>query len=217
MNIEREWRRAAPEFVGREFTLHDLVSDFIRRRTDPASPLMHNRDDVVDFCAQATDLRTAIQRAVDSRRPNGKIHNHQSRVKERARQRLGRWLFRDMPWLYKQGRVGTFENVHDRIVSYGLDGIGPVTAYDVATRVCAWLKLEPRFVHLHAGCLQGLRALMRSSACEHDISLEGLRVGEYVDPELLPPAIGRRLTPDEVEDFLCVYRAVLHRAVPAGL
>lgn len=202
MNIEREWKRAAPTHS--MLTLEDLVSDFNWRRADPESPLYRNRDDIVDYCAEAEHLRQAIERAVLSVRPNGKVHNHQSRVKLKARLRLGRFMVRDIKRLR---RCQTFEALHDCVVGYEVPGIGPVTAYDVATRVGAYLDLAPRYVHLHAGCLQGMRALGLGGHLPSE-TLANLRVGAYLDLGVLPTAL-RRLEPDQVEDFLCVYRQVL--------
>lgn len=218
MDIMREWKREPLVVMSgcvNGFTLDDLVSDFLRRRTDPRSPLCKNRDDIVDYCAEAGTLDVAIHRAVASIRPNGKLHNHQSRVKKTARMELGRLLTRDLCDRQRVGRrVRTFEKLHDKVLSYEVVGIGPVTAYDVATRVGAWLGLEPRYVHLHAGCLQGLRAL--EAATRGPLAGVGV-VGQRVDPALLPPALGKRLRPDEIEDFLCVYRNVLSKVwVEAG-
>jgi hypothetical protein len=214
LNIKREWAREAPvDFSGEGvFTLDNLVSDFVRRRSDPHSPLNHNRDDVVDYCAQATSLRQAIWRAADSRRPDGRLHNHQSRVAAGARMSLGAKMIRDQPVI---SQCDTFEALLMRLEGYDMYGIGPVTYYDVATRVAAFLGLAPRRVHMHAGCLAGFKAWLRSpSARAHYNGATppaGPKVGAQVNPKRLPQPF-RRIAPDEVEDFLCVYREVLHRA-----
>jgi hypothetical protein len=211
MNIEREWAREAPvDFSGEgRYTLDNLVSDFVRRRTDPASPLHKNRDDIVDACAEAHSLDGALWTACRSRRPNGKVHNHQSRVSAHARHRYYRRLTTARRRLKA---CGTFEGVLHICEEVGepIPGIGPVTIYDVATRVAAFLKLEPRFVHMHAGALAGFRALIRSGTTTFWTTPGAVRVRDQVDPELLPGPL-RRISPDEVEDFLCVYREVLHR------
>jgi hypothetical protein len=209
LNIEREWKRERPTFSRKKFTLDDLVSDFIRRRVDPESPLMKNRDDIVDYCEQADSLKQAIGRAVMSRRPNGKIHNHQSRVKAEARRELGQRLLRDSRRLR---RAKTFEEVLGLVEGYKVPGIGPVTEYDVATRVCAFLDLYPTQLHLHAGCLEGLKALYKSGTWQPPKGTK-LRVGTMIDPAVLPEALDGRLMPDNIEDFLCVYREVLHKCV----
>ncbi len=202
MNVKRDWARKAPHFpVDGPYTLAQLVNDFTERRKDPESPLYRNRDDIVDACAAARSLSTAIVLATESVRPNGKVHNHQSRVPLAARRELADRLTRDIHWLKTRRVMGeqyAFERVLLRIEGYGLAGIGPVTMYDVCTRVCAWLGLEPSRVHMHAGCLAGAKAL-------------GLNVrdGDAVEPLRFGLVISGVLKPDEIEDFLCVYREAL--------
>jgi hypothetical protein len=90
MNIEREWARVPPRWVRETggalhpFTLGDLVGDFNQRRGDPSSPLHRNRDDIVDWCAEQESDAQAIIIACESKRRNGKLHNHQSRVAHEA-------------------------------------------------------------------------------------------------------------------------------------
>jgi hypothetical protein len=59
--------------------LKTLVDDWIYRfGSKGVSKQM--RDEVVDHCAASRNYREAVGRAVDSVRPNGKMHNHQSRI-----------------------------------------------------------------------------------------------------------------------------------------
>jgi hypothetical protein len=212
MNIEREWARVPPRWVRETggalhpFTLGDLVGDFNQRRGDPSSPLHRNRDDIVDWCAEQESDAQSIIIACASKRRNGKVHNHQSRVSYGARMELKGLLLEDILWLRHKRR--TFEEVLQRIEEYAVSGIGPVTAYDVCTRVCAFYGLEPNELHLHAGCLEGLRALRR--ACVWDYEFER---GQRSVPARDLPAELRLMSVDNVEDFLCVYRNVLDKVV----
>src|SRR5262245_26677846 len=61
-------------------TVTALWYDFKRRRRDPASPVNYNRDNIPDACAADGSAEVALRRAVRSIRPNGKMHNHQSKV-----------------------------------------------------------------------------------------------------------------------------------------
>jgi len=71
-------------------------------------------------------------------------------------------------------------------------GIGELYVYDVSHRIGACLKprLRPKFIYLHAGTRAGAKALCL------DWRKDELEMSE------LPAAI-RRLTPEQVEDFLC--------------
>jgi hypothetical protein len=88
----------------------------------------------------------------------------------------------------------TFEELHSILseVGNGLHGIGPLTIYDTATRIGAFLELEPDRVYLHAGTRDGARAL-------------GLVQRDSLSPSNLPKPF-RRLSPSEIEDCLCIYK-----------
>ncbi len=196
MDIRREWRRAKPAF-GSKFTLGDLVADFKHRRKDPDSPIMRNRDTVVDLCQQATDITDAINKACASIRPNGKMHNHQSKVpavtKIQFADRLNR---RRRSFLHCK----SFSSLLIRVQRVGAatHQVGPVYSWDVAVRVGAYLGLEPEVVEVHAGTAQGAKALKLPQE-------DGHLIMDLLPRELLA------LTADEVEDFLCVYRNVLSK------
>jgi hypothetical protein len=166
--------------------LVELVRDF-RKRLGPEGPL---EDGYLAWMRQSPDLDTAIDRAVRSRKPTGKMHNHQSRVPLTYLLTFGRRL--KASWVH-------CESFHDLLLycqRVAQVGIGPVTQYDVAQRIGAFLGLEPEYVYLHAGVKQGAEAL--------GISTKGK--GHLTKSEL--PLALRPLTADECEDFLCVYRAL---------
>jgi hypothetical protein len=84
-----------------------------------------------------------------------------------------------------------FEYVGDVIGPIGGIGRHGVTAYDIATRIGAYLGLAPAYVYLHRGTREGARAL-------------GLR-GEKLSRDQFPPAF-HILTPAELENCLCNYK-----------
>lgn len=155
----------------------------------------HRRDMVVEFCRDAGSLQEAIKRACKSRDAAGKMHNHQSRVTELARSRFSTKIFAH---LRKPNRPASFDELHDLFEAIAPEGIGPVTIYDVSTRVGAYLKLEPTSLYLHAGVRVGWAKLhgRRSPAIKR------------IEKQNLPPAL-QTLPPDEVEDMLCCYRDYL--------
>jgi hypothetical protein len=77
-----------------------------------------------------------------------------------------------------------------------------LAVYDTATRVGAFLRLQPKRVYLHAGTRQGARAL-------------GFRKRESLSARELPKAL-RRLSPDEIEDCLCIYKSQVAAIVDRG-
>jgi len=97
-------------------------------------------------------------------------------------------------------RRKTFEELHELVAREigTIVGIGALTVYDVATRIGAFLELEPERVYLHAGTAAGAKAL----------GLDHRRVS--FDPAELPKEF-RRLRPYEIEDCLCLYRGELWR------
>jgi len=172
-------------------SLAALVNDWIYRfGTDGVEK--HRRDEVVDYCFQAKNLHMAIIRACDSKRPNGNIHNHQSRVTKAARDTYAKAL------MAHGLRVSNFDALHDICERLAPPGIGPVTIYDVATRIAAYMQLPVESLYLHAGVRIGWCLL-------HD--------HRSPDKERIPrheiPAELRRLPTDEIEDFLCAYRELL--------
>ena len=170
-------------------------------------------DQVVTYCRDAPNLREAIRRAVLARDANGKHHNHQSKVDLDARRKFGnkiwsrhaevRRLVRTADpaedWLWSK-----FDGLHELLDDIKPYGIGPVTVYDVAVRVGAYLGIAPRSVYMHAGVKQGYKALYEAMA-DMDWVLPGsvprIPLSYFPTPLSELPA-------DDVEDLLCTYREV---------
>jgi hypothetical protein len=80
--------------------------------------------------------------------------------------------------------------------------IGDLTVYDIAHRIGTYLGKSPRLVYLHRGTARGARHLGFT--------------GATLDPTLLPPAFSR-LSPEEIEDCLCIYKDELAELPMHGL
>lgn len=189
IDILKEWERDPPEEDLR--TMTGLWYDFKRRRRDPVSPICRFRDDIPEVCAILPTSEQALRFAVRSIRPNGKMHNHQSKV-SRA---LPAYEEKLMKHLGAFQKVDTFGSLHALLDLLRTPGIGPMTVYDVSVRYGAWLGLKPELIYIHAGTAAGLKAL----------GISTLGWGESIPMDVLP-AILRNKDPDEVEDFLCTYR-----------
>lgn len=189
--------------------LEAVVEDFKWRYVD-----RHKTDQVIKYCAEAPSFRLAVARAVEARDALGKHHNHQSKVDIRARRTLGRSIVARKAEVSrivkgaKRGRFDGFDALHDFIDEIKPYGIGPVTVYDVAVRVGAYLGISPTSVYMHAGVRQGFNVLARvmywpmGGACLSHAKQYG-----KVPIALFPSPLDS-LRADDVEDILCTYREV---------
>lgn len=131
-----------------------------------------------------------IKRAWDSITRQGKMHPHQRRI---GRQKLFEGLSITFKNCQRADQFENFDQIYEwiRSISLEINGIGPLTTYDVATRLGMWLGFKPEFVYLHAGAKEGAKAL-------------GIK-GEKVKPSEFPASI-QTLEVDHIESFLCVYK-----------
>lgn len=132
----------------------------------------------------------AVDRAARCTDHCGKRHSHQRRIPSASLERLRRHLS-----AVDLFRAGSFDELHDMVQVAGDDihMIGPLTTYDVATRLGAYLNHEPDRVYLHAGTRDGARAL-------------GLDASSKTIEQFELPREFRRLSAAECEDALCIYR-----------
>ena len=98
-----------------------------------------------------------------------------------------------LPGQKQPGDFDDFEDLHTWVSSItgSTDGLGPMTAYDVARRLGAWLGLQPSMVWLHRGTQDGAKAL----------NITGHKVPLSAFPE---PIQGLGAT--HAENFLCIYK-----------
>jgi hypothetical protein len=166
-------------------SLSDLVSDYIRKRRGPANKEM-------EFFRSRPNLRAAIEYAALSKLPGGDRHPHQYR---RSTQTLAEAERRLQAISSELRRCRSFGNLYTRILKEigNIHDVGPLTVYDVANRIGAYLKLEPEEVYLHAGTAAGAKSLGLN--CHR----------EKFGPVELPPAF-IQLKPREIEDCLCIYK-----------
>lgn len=165
-------------------------------------------DQVIAFCAVAPDFPTAVLRAVEARGADGKHHNHQSKVDLTARRLFGRKII-------KRAARGSldledFDNLHMKLDEIRPPGIGPVTVYDVAVRIAAFMEIEPYSVYMHAGVRQGYKAMMdallridypKAGWYQRNMRRDKIPVNNFPKP-------WDAMKADDVEDMLCTYREV---------
>lgn len=185
-------------------SLDAIADDFKWRYVD-----RKKTDQVIEFCSEAAVLSVAISRAIEARDADGKHHNHQSKVDIGARRLFGKRIWTRRNQVKKCKDFDTLHDLFDEIKPYG---IGPVTVYDVAVRVGAYLGIEPTSVYMHAGVRQGFKALQEAMDPFDNDGAPG-----WTDPQVakLPripmstfPSPLRHMRADDVEDILCTYREV---------
>jgi hypothetical protein len=176
--------------------LDSVVDDWLYRFSEGGT---HNdqRDKVVDWTAKQLTLKAAVYVACYSKREDGKMHNHQVKVKAEARRE-----FADRIWSgVNLASCEDFDDLHDELERAAPKGIGPVTIYDVAVRIGAWLEnrygidMSPSSLYLHAGVRDSWTTLF------------GKEKRDRIPREELPAPL-QRIPTDEVEDMICCYKSV---------
>jgi hypothetical protein len=178
-------------------------------------------DQVIEFCRDAPKFATAVRRAVEARDANGKHHNHQSKVDITARRKFGASIvsqkkhIKAIPLSVEFDWLTHFDVLHDTIDSLKPYGIGPVTVYDVAVRLGAFMGIEPKQVYMHAGVRQGLKALEDALHRRWQDPMVESPTMDLIGAHKLPrvpmylfPKPFRDMRADDVEDILCTYREV---------
>src|SRR5437899_13005582 len=125
--------------------------------------------------------------------PSGRRFAHQRRIPRSALAEAKESLLK-----VDFSTVESFDELH-KLVAKTIDPIrfiGPLTIYDTAHRIGAYLGLHPEFVYMHAGVFDGAKAL--NLDCKAD----------KLPMSALPKAF-HRLRPDRAEDCLCMYKKQL--------
>lgn len=177
-----------------------------RRSTHQSRPQFHSLSDVIDDYIRGHRLSAtaemaffrnesfpvAIEYAALYKKADGHRHKHGYRRQLPALEEAHRRLRVISEELRK---CSSFEALHTVVEGEirGIRDIGPLTVYDVATRIGAHLHLEPEKVYLHSGTKEGAKAL----------GLGARR--KTLEPADLPVEFGR-LTAREIEDCLCLYK-----------
>jgi len=131
----------------------------------------------------------AIARAWKSRLSHGRMHGHQCRVANRLADGLAVALADGI----QPESLKDFQSLHIWVKSVvgRVRGLGTTTAYDIARRLGAWLRLEPSKVYLHAGTAAGARKF-------------GVE-GEIAPLSAFPKEL-QSLGATHAENFLCIYK-----------
>ena len=170
----------------RSSTLVAIVDDYIARCREV-------RARELSFYGAQKTIADAVREAALSRTESGKRHSHQRRIPRRV---LGEAERRLQASVEQLALSKSFSDLHRAVETRirRIQGIGELVVYDIAHRIGAHLGLKPEHVYLHAGTRKGAQALGFS--------------GDRITREEMPPAF-HRLSPEEIEDCLCIYKSNL--------
>lgn len=143
---------------------------------------------------QAPDA--AVRRACLSVRDDA-LHDHQHRIGHKRMAAAAEFM---EPHAGALTSAADFAELHDRVAALGaeVDRVGELAVYDIAQRIGWYRDIEPREIYLHCGTRDGAKALVPQ-----------LR-GKTMAVDRLPPEL-HGLTPAQLEDVLCIYKAALTR------
>lgn len=152
-----------------------------------------NPDTWIAHCKGQKKLTFAIMFAALSENQQGKRNPHQYRLKKIVLERFAANLA-DRESAFKQAR--SFDEVLKLAEGAKVHGIGPLTVYDAAFRIGAYLNVYPDKVYLHAGTRTGAEKLL------------GMKIkARFLEIEDFPPAFANSgLLASEIEDILCIYK-----------
>lgn len=146
----------------------------------------------LDWFRNQPTLAATVEKAALSVDERGKRLSHQRRIKRRAINAAKTAL---LAALSDIGNCPNFETLHElvRETVGEIGGIGPLYVYDVSERIGAKRGFGPEKVYLHTGAADGAVVL------GFERGLETIEVADL-------PAPLQSLSPDEIEDALCIYR-----------
>lgn len=155
---------------------------------------LHHFEQLQFYKAQ-NSLSDVIEKAALAKRPDGKRHPHQTRIRREVLQSAKNILMR---YSHNLRNCKTFSELHAKIEKLigDIDGIGELTVYDTALRIGTYLGLEPELIYLHAGVRGGVKAL-------------GLNHRLHTLEKSKLPREFHVLGPHEIEDCLCIYKKEL--------
>ncbi len=146
----------------------------------------------LDWFRNQPTLTKAIEVSAMATNQHGKRLSHQRRLKKVVLEEA-----KDTLWEAENAlkECKNFEILLEciEIRTRSICGIGELYRYDTALRIGAYLEVSPEKVYLHAGTREGAKILGIDPKLRH------------IDPTILPKEFNQ-LSPDEIEDALCIYK-----------
>jgi hypothetical protein len=186
-------------------TLDDVVEDYRTRFVFSGGGVKNSvghDDPVVDYCKEAPNLSTAITRACDGRRHDGKLFKKGSCVRTESKKKLANKLRAKAERLRN---AKTFEDIYGVVEATQVWGIGRMSVYAISERIGAYLGIKPQaYLYLHVGPLEGWKRLMGYEPRDGRVAVSVL------------PKPFRTIELYHVENLLCEYRELLHSGMRGG-
>ncbi|ABD56368.1 hypothetical protein Jann_3451 [Jannaschia sp. CCS1] len=129
---------------------------------------------------------------------SGKRHPHQYRLRKKTLLEVKRKLDAHVDRLQA---ASSFHDLYQsvRTAIEKIHGVGPLMLYDTSLRLAACLRIDVDRVYLQRGALEGAKNYFSFIGVTHDFPVQrSLPLSDF--PHL------RHLRPDQVENFLCVYK-----------
>jgi len=167
-----------------------LIADYLSERDNICCI------DIITYTIEQNSLEDAIRVAVMSKNKNGKTEFHQRRIYKNVYPNFLKNLLKIKD---KIENAKNFDKLISTIFINKPSGAGELFCYDVALRIGHKLNLLPEKIYIHAGTKIGLENLLKRKIYE-----------KTIDKRKLPePFCSCELTPDQLEDFLCIYKEEL--------
>jgi hypothetical protein len=158
-----------------------------------------NPDTCIKYAKGQRNLAETIRVSTLSIDENQKRHGHQRRIPLKV---LELWQDAVLRKFRQIQRSSSFDDLHTCLTDSKIFGIGPLTVYDTATRIGAYMNLYPDKVYLHAGTREGAKKLAGNAS------------GRFILKKDLPNSFHRKdLACWEIEDILCIFKDDLDKEI----
>ena len=176
-----------------DLELKNIINEYKKLKKE--HPDLH-----IEYCLQQNSLEDTIKIAAQSVNHLNKIHPHQHRV---GRKKLNKFANELVNHVSEFEKANNFDNVYNIISKVNMHGIGALTCYDTALRICSKISYKNNFfpdkIYLHAGTRIGAKKL---------IGNKKLKGKQFIYKNDLPDVLkNSELTPSELEDILCCFIA----------
>lgn len=149
-----------------------------------------NPDSWILHYSNQVDLIEAIGFAAIAENHLGKRHPHQYRRSKSTLEKFANLLIGERTKIRK---VTSFHDLLEVVKSCKVKDIGPLTFYDTATRIGAYLKIYPEKIYLHIGTRLGAEKLLNRRIKSESLERTELPA-VFQDP---------RISCADIEDILC--------------
>ncbi len=172
-------------------TYTDIYNDYLVN-------ILPYQESYYDWFRESDSLKSVINKAFLSKDQRGKVYRHQARVGCKRLAKAAEIALERFNTL-SESYFDNFDKIHRFVQSVGAEvpGFGSLAVYDVTLRIAKYQRCDILDVHLHAGVTQGARAM-------------GFNVknGETLTVDQFPEPFNK-LSPDHLENLLCIYKNVL--------